>query len=569
MDVVTGGSMVLGQPRTGRFAVASRWRLRSKLLLGLGLVVGCMAALIAGTAYGLSSYMGTMKTTDSKLAELLKLDELKPVASAIISLPTSRDSATPIGDLSTGEIRRARQQLELSRKLFGQYQSVFEDTVRRGRDPDPFQDTQLAGVIEKNFSELEAAIDQFAGPQTVAVSKPLAADELVSKKHHQLLKTIDDLRNEVAKDMYDRIGQARVDYRRSVTIVSIATGVAFLLVLSLVSLITGWIFRPIRDLQAGVKRVTEGQFGQPIEVHSGDELEELAMAFNDMMTRVHGVYRDLESQVDERSKQLVLSERMVSVGFLAAGVAHEINNPLASIAFCSEALESRLRDYLTRNPQETEVISKYLKMIQQEAFRCKGITGRLLEFSRVGERRREPTDLSELVQSVLGIAQHLQSCRGKKIIFQPYSKLVAGVCAEDIKSVVLNLVVNALESMEEGGVLTITLKAVGAEAELMFTDTGCGMTAEVLHNIFEPFYTRSRTGKGTGLGLFISHHIVSQHEGEIHAASAGPNQGTTFTVRFPINPSSSHREQGSPNVLPFGRPKVGGSITEEGLGHAA
>ncbi len=548
--------------------MARRWRLRSKLLLGLGLVVGCVAALIAGSAFGLSSYMGTMKTTDSKLTELLQLDELKPVAAAIVAQPASASAPQTNAYASTDEVRRAKQQLERSRQLFGQYKTVFEDTVRRGRDPDPYQDTQLVGLIEHTFADLEAAIDQFAGPQSVSVSKPLAADELVAKRHSALLKAIDDLRNEVAKDMHDRIAQARRDYGRSVTIVSIAAAVAGLLIVSLVSLISGWVFRPIRDLQAGVKRVTEGNFSEPIVVDSGDELEDLADAFNGMMTRLHGVYRDLESQVDERSKQLVLSERMVSVGFLAAGVAHEINNPLASIAFCSEALESRLRDYLARNPQETEVISKYLKMIQTEAFRCKGITGRLLEFSRVGERRREPTDLSELVQSVLAIAQHLQSCRGKRIVFQPYSAIVAGVCGEDIKSVVLNLVVNALESMEDGGVLTITLKGVGADAELMFTDTGCGMSSETLNNIFEPFYTRSRTGKGTGLGLFISHHIVAQHDGEINAASAGPGQGTTFTVRFPINPAGAQAPP-SPNVLPFGKPRTHGHITEEGLGHAA
>jgi len=538
------------------------------LLLGLGLVVGCVAALIAGAAFGLSSYMGTMKTTDSKLAELLRLDELKPVAAAIVAQPATAAAQQSTGDSGTGEIRRARQQLELSRQVFAQYKTVFEDTVKRGRDPDPYQDTQLVALIDRTFGELEAAIEQFAGPQAVAASKTLAADDLVAKRHASLLKAIDDLRNEVAKDMYDRIALAKRDYGRSLTIISIASIVAGLLVVSLISLVSGWVFRPIRDLQAGVKRVTEGNFSEPIVLDSGDELEDLAAAFNGMTTRLHGVYRDLESQVDERSKQLVLSERMVSVGFLAAGVAHEINNPLASIAFCSEALESRLKDYLARNPVETEVISKYLKMIQQEAFRCKGITGRLLEFSRVGERRREPTDLSELVQSVLAIAQHLQSCRGKRIVFQPYSSIVAGVCGEDIKSVVLNLVVNALESMEDGGVLTITLKGVGADAELMFTDTGCGMTTETLNNIFEPFYTRSRTGKGTGLGLFISHHIVSQHDGDINAASAGPGLGTTFTVRFPINPAKAQAPQES-NVLPFGKPRKHGHITEEGLGHAA
>src|SRR4030095_190866 len=114
-------------------------------------------------------------------------------------------------------------------------------------------------------------------------------------------------------------------------------------------------------------------------------------------------------------------------------------------------LQTRLSDYLARNPHETDVIQKYLRMIQQEAFRCKGITSRLLEFSRVGERRREPTDLADLVQGVLDTAQHLPQSRVKRIISQPYSRAVAGVCGEDIKSVILNLVVNSLESMEEGG----------------------------------------------------------------------------------------------------------------------
>src|SRR4051812_20625656 len=140
-------------------------------------------------------------------------------------------------------------------------------------------------------------------------------------------------------------------------------------------------------------------------------MEELAAALNNMTGRLREMYRDLARQVNERSRQLVRSERLASVGFLAAGVAHEINNPLASIAFCSEALEGRLAGKLADFPSESEVVTKYLRMIQQEAFRCKAITQRLLEFSRGGERRREPTNLADLVQSVLDMVQHLQNCR--------------------------------------------------------------------------------------------------------------------------------------------------------------
>src|SRR5205814_6260086 len=107
-----------------------------------------------------------------------------------------------------------------------------------------------------------------------------------------------------------------------------------------------WVFYPIRDLEQGAGRVARGDFDFRIEVDSGDEMEDLAAAFNDMTSRLSEMYRDLARQVNERSRQLVRSERLASVGFLAAGVAHEINNPLASIAFCSEALETRLADLM-------------------------------------------------------------------------------------------------------------------------------------------------------------------------------------------------------------------------------
>jgi signal transduction histidine kinase len=184
-------------------------------------------------------------------------------------------------------------------------------------------------------------------------------------------------------------------------------------------------------------------------------------------------------------------------------------------------------------------------MIQQEAFRCKEITQKLLEFSRSAERRREATDLGELIQSVLDVTRHLQNHKGKRIVFDPSIRVTAWVNAQEIKSVVLNLVVNSLDSMDDGGTLTIGLRARDGLAEMTFSDTGCGMTAEVLENIFEPFFTRSRTGKGTGLGLTISHRIVTGHGGEIEATSPGPNQGSTFKVRLPVQaaPETAGKEE--------------------------
>ena len=556
-----------------------RWRLRNKLLLGLALLLGSVALLLMGTVQGLTSYVSTMNTTDSKIAELLLLDDLKPAVSAIIAppeTPSKQPSVIPDQSPRVNEPKLAIEKLGRAREIFEQYKKRFQDTVARGRDPDPYMDAHLIVDIDKAFDKINEAIDHFTKTADggFTPSAALSGNGDLKREHDRLLRLIDELRIEIANDMYIKINGARKHYKRSIWIVSGATGLALLLLFTLIYLFSGWVFAPLKQLQAGVNRVAQGDFEHPIDLRSGDELEELANAFNDMTSRLHDIYRDLERQVDERSRQLVRSERMVSVGFLAAGVAHEINNPLASIAFCSEALQGRLADYLRRHPQETEVIAKYLSMIQQEAFRCKEITSKLLEFSRVGERRREPTDLAGLVQSVLEIAQHLQNCKGKRIIFQPYASVMAGVNGQDIKSVVLNLVVNALDSMDDGGVLTITLMQRGPLAELVFTDTGCGMPADVLQNIFEPFYTKSRSGKGTGLGLFISHQIVDQHGGQIEARSPGPNQGSTFAVRVPIHAVQvDGSDAKDPDILPFGsnvkKKPTASPKTEDGIGHAA
>src|SRR5262245_58811803 len=184
-------------------------------------------------------------------------------------------------------------------------------------------------------------------------------------------------------------------------------------------------------------------------------------------------------------------------------------------------------------------------MIQQEAFRCKSITERLLEFSRNGDHKRDHTDLAGLIQKVIEVARVSPQGRDKEIVFRPTAVVRACVSNEEIQSVVLNLVMNALESMEEGGRLTIELRQRDGRAEMVFTDTGCGMTAEVLENIFEPFFTRNRSGKGTGLGLTITHRIVSQHGGEIEAASPGADRGSTFTVRLPLQPVEAGKEERS------------------------
>jgi signal transduction histidine kinase len=525
-----------------------------------------MAVLLGGTLKGLLSYRATMRSIDSKMKEL---QTAYPFRAAVEALAGKGSGEPDVGDLSL-KIKAAKQAL-------AKYQEALKETLDHNRDPEKgFDEIKQVEALEQQLGKVDTALDAAQIPQGGLGTNPPPLLDMprVKEQVEKLQRTAGDLVNCIADNVRKRVERGQSDFRFCMWFVLSTCGVGVLLLCWLLRFFYGWVFFPVRDLQEGAGRVARGDFGHRIEVRSGDEMEDLAAAFNDMMGRLNEMYTDMARQINERSRQLVRSERLAGVGFLAAGVAHEINNPLASIAFCSEALEQRLADILAGPaapprpalaarldrpavaPEDRETVTKYLKMIQQEAFRCKEITQRLLEFSRGGERRREPADLGEVVRGVLEVVQHLQSSKGKHLVFEPAERLVAWVNAQEIKSVVLNLVANALDSMDEGGTLTVTQRQRDGMAELAFADTGCGMPPDVLENIFEPFFTRSRTGKGTGLGLSISHRIISQHGGEIEAASAGPGRGSTFTVRLPLKPAQEAKPEAQGSRLEEADPEL-------------
>lgn len=519
--------------------MAKRWRIRHKLLLGLGLVLGTIGLLLTGTLQGLAAYVSTMRVFDSKLAELDDATAFQRSVSQLLGPVDGQATVDQEEEILRGRLAAAREKLVA-------YEHRLDDTIEKRRDDDyGAHEKALIKNVLAAFTQFEQGLDKTKKPTIILEHESMRPidDKNIKAAAQRLAQIADEIRLAIYDDQYRRIDTSKRQSNQRMAMVIAAATVGVLIMGGLLHFFYGWILRPISQLQQGVRRVAGGNFEGKIELNSGDELEELADAFNEMTRRLQTKYSDLTNQVTERGKQLVRSERLASVGFLAAGVAHEINNPLASIAFCSEALERRLSELLVRLPREQEAVAKYLKMIQQEAFRCKAITQNLLEFSRVGEGERQPVDLCETVTSVLEMAQHLKASEGKQVVFRPTSRLVAQVNAQEIKQVVLNLVVNAMESMDDGGTLTITLapSAQGA-AELTFADTGCGMPGEVMRNIFEPFFTRSRTGKGTGLGLSISQRIVTQHGGEIEVSSPGQNQGSTFVVRLPLAPAIAVKE---------------------------
>ncbi len=324
-----------------------------------------------------------------------------------------------------------------------------------------------------------------------------------------------------------------------------------------------WYFRssvvqPFKVLLAGSRRIANGEFEHHIILQSHDELAELANALNSMTLRFTEIRDNLHEKVQQRTREVVRSEQLASVGFLAAGVAHEINNPLASIAWSAEALEGRLHEILHvqtpaadgKSPEtsydeaELDVLRKYLKRIQDEAFRCKGITERLLDFSRLGEsQRKQQTDVNESVSDMIALVQHLGQYRNKNIEYIGEEGLTAWVSPPELKQVVLNLLTNALDSVDDGGLVTVTLEHDQRTFTLTVRDDGCGMTPEVLNHLFEPFFTRRRDGRGTGLGLSITYRIVQDHAGDLTASSDGPGMGSKFVLSIPLEKTNSQSHE--------------------------
>ncbi len=238
-------------------------------------------------------------------------------------------------------------------------------------------------------------------------------------------------------------------------------------------------------------------------------------------------------------RQMQVAEKLAAVGSLAAGVAHELNNPLATIAGCAEGLRDRLRDVDLRAVERLADFAEYLQIIEDEAYRCKEITGGLLQFVRDPGRGREPVDLNALLEKALTLVSHQPRFRNLTLR-RELAPAVPPVQANEgqIRQVFLSLLLNALEATPGQGTLTVRTRALeeadGLKVAVEFEDQGAGIAPEHLPRIFEPFFTTKPAGKGTGLGLAICQGIVTEHGGRIDVQSQ-LGAGSTFRVVLPAD----------------------------------
>lgn len=287
--------------------------------------------------------------------------------------------------------------------------------------------------------------------------------------------------------------------------------VASVLVLAVVVLARS-ITLPIQQLVLGAEKIGKGDLEHRINLKSKDEIGVLADSFNAMVTNL-----------SDTQRKLIQSEKLASIGQLAAGVAHELNNPLANVSINAEMLMRSSKD---------EVSARKLNVITENVDQAARIVRDLLDFSRETKLELEFLDLNEVIGKALeSLKYEIKDTRVINSLDPNLPKILADRVR--LKQVFTNIIANAFQAMEQGGVLSISTQVDKKFLAVKIADTGSGIPKEHLSKIFDPFFTTKGVGKGTGLGLAISYSIVEKHGGLIEVKSE-VGSGTTFTVKLPM-----------------------------------
>jgi two-component system NtrC family sensor kinase len=310
------------------------------------------------------------------------------------------------------------------------------------------------------------------------------------------------------------------------------------------------VYLPLRDLEGGAQRLATGNLDLPIPVRSADEFGRLASSFNtmtDALRSSRAELRDwahtLEQKVETRTQELhraqaetMRGEKLASVGLLASGVAHELNNPLTGILTFAHLLRQKM-------PDKSED-AEDMDLVIRETKRCAAIIKRLLDFAREKLPEKNFADLNQIIEDTIRIVERPAHLRDIEIIVNLDRSLPPiWIDADQIKQVIMNMLVNAQHAVEEKGGITVSTRRVSEKTgepmvEISIVDTGCGIPEKNLQRIFDPFFTSKHVGKGTGLGLSVSHGIVEAHGGRIEVESKVA-VGSTFRVFLPLKRSTA------------------------------
>jgi signal transduction histidine kinase len=295
------------------------------------------------------------------------------------------------------------------------------------------------------------------------------------------------------------------------------------------------LIRPILDLNRTMKRAARGDLSVRARSRAGAEVGELTEAFNRMMD----VIEEAREQEKFRRVQLAHTEKMAAVGTLAAGVAHEVNNPLGGILACVENMRADLED--------RQLLERYLEVIHDGLQRIEHTVANLLDFSRQRRMELAPTSVNHSVRHVVELAEY-QLREGRIEVdcdLDPEEPIVMADQFQ-VDQLFLNLVLNAVQAMPDGGRLTLRTLQKDGSVLAEVCDTGVGIPESIRQRIFDPFFTTRDVGKGTGLGLTVSDSIAVSHGGTLEVDST-PGKGSIFRVSFPVvstRPTERNRDDG-------------------------
>jgi len=340
----------------------------------------------------------------------------------------------------------------------------------------------------------------------------------------------------------------------AITMAALSLGFIVIAALSVGFFVHRLVYVPLRDLETGAKRLSSGNLEQMIPVRSEDEFGRLASSFNAMTVALRNSQLELrewghtmEQKVEKRTQELRVAEaetarteKLASVGLLAAGIAHELNNPLTGVLTFTSLLRKKMPD--------GSADAEDLDLVIRETKRCAAIIRRLLDFAREKTPEKKFTDLNQVIEDTARIIERPASFRDVDIALDLDRNLPpVWIDADLIKQVIMNILVNAQHAIEHEGSITVRSRR-SPEAkipeqekepvpmvEISIVDTGCGIPEKNLKRIFDPFFTSKEVGKGTGLGLSVSHGIVRAHGGMIEVHSA-VGRGSTFRIYLPLKP---------------------------------
>lgn len=495
-------------------------KIRDKLFLGFGLYI-MLAVILGSFAYKEIRKIGTrlslVETADDitntilevrryeknfllyrdpddfgemkKYLTILKdsIDDMRTEAVGEINMIDGSDASGPPEDPVRGDPKRGKpdSNYEMMKRTIGVYERLMESIARNNGTKDTVN--QMRGTARE--------IQSFT--QNLAKRERANVAAAITKSVHLVI---------VALVLIILFG--------TIINIKLATSIA----------------TPIRKLEKITKQIAKGDFSETIEAKGRDELASLAISFNLMEGQLKNALWSLESTIEKlRDKQaeLVEAEKLAAVGKLAAGIAHEINNPLTSVLTFSNLM-------LEQCPREDPRYEK-LRLMARETDRARNIVRQLLSFGREVVLKPEKIDLNGTINDILDSLMNQEAFKGIALK-RDFANTLRPVYADPVQigQVVLNILLNAIHAITPPGRIEVATREAGGFVEMTFTDSGAGIPEEHLGKIFDPFFTTKEMTKGTGLGLAVSYGIIKKHNGDIEVTSA-VGKGTTFIVRLPVN----------------------------------